>query len=398
MTARPLRVLHVIQSLTGGGAENFLCALASSFDERNVNVALMSIYPTNVPLSAQALARIPVFKIERRGRYDSGFLGRMIQCIREYRPDIVHTHLHNGKYWGRLAALIARVPVILFTEHNPCGEHRILPEIAFDLVMNYLTAGIITFGEQQRALLARAEGLPASKAIVIENGIALPAPATSQLRERARRELGVAQHELAILVVARLIARKNQQLAIRAVECLPERERDRVRLFIAGSGEDGQMLRELASSSFARDRIVVMGNRPDAVDLLYGADIFYMPSLAEGMPLAMLEAMSVGVPVLSAPWTGVRELLRDGELGTILADWQPQTSAAAIRAFMQSPDEFAQRAARALEYVRAHHDIAQCARTHERLYQELARARGIRFTGADAVAETTIARPQIKIG
>src|SRR5512146_1423947 len=127
-SSRRLRGLHVIPTLTGGGAEAFLCALAPSLDERSFDVAIMSVYPTEVPLPPDALRRIPIVKIERSGRYDPGFFGRMVAQMRAFQPDIVHAHLHNGKYWGRLAAMVARVPVVLFTEHNPCGEFRMLPE------------------------------------------------------------------------------------------------------------------------------------------------------------------------------------------------------------------------------------------------------------------------------
>jgi len=387
---RPLRVLHVITKLTGGGAENFVCALVPAFDPRVVQAGLMSVYATEVPLDAEAQRRIPMIRIERQGRYDRGFLGRMIAGIRQFRPDIVHTHLHNGKYWGRLTAMLARVPIVLFTEHNPCGEIRIVPEIAFDWVVNKLTDGIVTFADQQRTLLARAEGLPVRKVIVIENGITLPALPTPAARIEARRRLGVREDEFVVVVVARLVARKNQRLAIETAAQLSAPWRGRMRFFFIGSGEDEQMLRELAITQGVADRIAILGNRDDAVELIYGADVFYMPSLAEGMPLAILEAMSVGLPIVSTPWIGVAELLQHGQLGTILADFEPRTSAAMLERIAENPEPFAEIASGARDFVRHHHDIARVARLHEQLYRELAIRRGTLDGEADALQAATL--------
>jgi glycosyltransferase involved in cell wall biosynthesis len=102
-----------------------------------------------------------------------------------------------------------------------------------------------------------------------------------------------------------------------------------------------------------------------------------MPSLAEGMPLAMIEAMSVGLPVISTPWTGVSALLGRDEYGTTLTDWEPQTTARALHEFIQSPIRHTMKAQRAMNFVRKNHDIERCARAHEDWYRTVAWRRGI---------------------
>ena len=102
-----------------------------------------------------------------------------------------------------------------------------------------------------------------------------------------------------------------------------------------------------------------------------------MPSLAEGMPIAMLEAMSVGLPIVSTPWTGVGELLMHGELGAILPDWQPETSAAVFERVLNSPEDFQRLATVALDFVRERHCIERAARQHEALYRKLANLHGL---------------------
>ncbi|MGZ3498946.1 MAG: glycosyltransferase family 4 protein [Vulcanimicrobiaceae bacterium] len=374
---RALRVLHVIPTLTGGGAENFLCGLVSCFDERAVLTGIMTVYPTESPQGNEKLSTIPIIKIERRGRYDAGFFGRMVHGMREFRPDIVHAHLHNGKYWGRLAAMVARVPIVVFTEHSPRGEKRILPEIIVDPLVNRLTDAIITFTEHQRQLLIDSEHIPAAKLTVIENGIPLPPLPTRERWAAARRRMGARDDEFAVLVVGRLVPIKNKQLAVRAMEHLSAAARERVRAYIIGTGEEEEMLRELARSAGVADIVRFMGHRDDVVELLYGGDALYMPSLVEGMPLAVLEAMSVGLPVISSPWAGVANLLQGGELGTIISDWEPQNAARAFEDAMSSGAALRRMGEKARAFARERYDIRRIARVHEALYRDLACRKGL---------------------
>lgn len=367
----PLRVLHVIPTLTGGGAENFLCALVDALDDTAVRSAIMPIYPTAVP---DRLTRrgVRILSIERRGRYDPGFLARMLRGMRAFSPDIVHAHLHNGKYWGRLAALVCGVPIVVFTEHSPHGERRSLPEALVDRFVNRATDGIVTFTSRQRAMLAKSEGIDSRKLRVIENGVVLPPLPEPRYRRQARLILGVEEDAVALVVLGRLEPVKNARLAVEAMGKLPASLRERVRLCVIGDGSQKDDLlalsRELALTPYVR----FFGHRADAVRLLGGADALLLPSRVEGMPLAALEAMCVGVPVISTPWPGAEELLGRGSFGAVLPDWNPASAAGAIERICERAAEFREMGERAQRYARERYDIRRTARAHERFYRELA--------------------------
>jgi glycosyltransferase involved in cell wall biosynthesis len=377
-TALPLRVLHVIPTLTGGGAENFLCALIAHFDESVVYSGVMPVYPTRVPFNERQLRSIEILRIDRTGRYDTGFLGRMIRGIRRFRPDIVHAHLHNGKYWGRLTALAAHVPIVIFTEHSPQGEKRILPEIFVDDVLNRVTDGVITFTGRQRSMLQTRERIPSQRLTVIENGVPLPPLPDSTLRARARLELGLADDRFVICAVGRQEPVKNMQLGIRALRDVSLEHRASIHLCLVGNGSEHASLRVLARSLGVHDHVTFLGQRDDAVALLYGADALFVPSHVEGMPLAALEAMSVGVPVITTPWPGAEELVDNGNRGILLADWSPAAAAAAFVHASSHRPLLHVLGQRALRFARIRYDIRRAAREHERLYLELARRKGLR--------------------
>src|SRR5581483_7741638 len=100
-----MRVMHVLPTLTGGGAENFVASLTPHLNDRGMACSVMTIYPSETPREVSVLRAPEVLAIERSGRYDAGFFPRMIAAMRAWKPTVVHTHMHNGKYWGRLAAL-----------------------------------------------------------------------------------------------------------------------------------------------------------------------------------------------------------------------------------------------------------------------------------------------------
>lgn len=370
---RPLRVLHIIPTLTGGGAENFVCALLHAFDQHAIQAGVMPVYPTEIPTEIGKNNAVRILPVERRGRYDPGFFGRMVRGIREIAPDIVHAHLHNGKYWGRIAAMLAGVPAIVYTEHSPGGEKRIPPEVAVDYAINNRTAAVITFTERQRRWLASCEHIPLSKIRVIENGIPLPPLPSHENRIEVRRELGLTERDVAVLVVGRLEAIKNQQLAVRMMRYIAPAYRKRIRLYIVGTGSDEGALQELAAAMHVDDRTVFMGLRSDAVRLMSGADLLYIPSRVEGMPLAVLEAMCIGLPVMSSPWPAAPDVFQNGNVGVIVEDWTPQSAARTLETLLQNPQALQRLALRARVFSRRQYDIARIARLHEELYREVAR-------------------------
>lgn len=365
-----IRVLHVLPTLAGGGAEGFVANLLPSLCNDGVQCGVMTIYPSTVPFSPEACSRIDVIDVRRRNRYEAGFFARMVAEMKAWRPDVVHTHMHNGKYWGRLAALLAGRPAIVHTAHNPCDPHRLIGEPMVDRLLNAATAAIITFSRAQRAFLCKLERIPPQKVVVIPNGIVHGPRATSASRASARLTLGL-NDEFAVFVVGTLYAPKNQRLAVEAIAALSAVTRSRIALCLIGDGVDQEAIRRRSIELGIADRVRMLGHRSDVRAMLHGADALLVPSLTEGMPLAVLEAMSAAVPVISTPWTGVHDLLEDGQLGAVAADWSPQSIAALLERTVAEPQLARALAMRAETRVRAEYDIGVTARRYHRLYASL---------------------------
>ena len=366
-----MRVLHVISGLTGGGAERLVAQLVPNIQDAGMKCAVMSVYPSAVPPEITA-HNIDVVQISRRGRFDPAFFPRMIGAMKSWKPDVVHTHLHTGNYWGRAAAIAAGVPTIVRTEHAPCDPSIRVPGSGIaDRVLNNASGAVVTFMEEQGRFLARYEGLDVKKIAIIPNGIVHgPIPTAASVAE-GRARLGSTPGDFVILQLGNLLKVKNQRLALQAFAAIDPRLRHRARLFFVGEGADRPALTQLVHELHLEEYVKFLGFRDDVSRLLPGADLAIMPSLKEGMPLALLEAMSAGVPVLTTPWIGARDLLQDGSCGIITEDWKPESLTQSIAAVMQSYERARAIAQRAQTMVRREYDIALTTQRHCDLYQRL---------------------------
>ncbi len=366
-----MRVLHIITSLTGGGAERFVSQLTTQLSEDVERCGVMPVYPSAIP-NELAQSAVEVLPIARKGRFEAAFLPRMVSTIRAWRPDVVHTHMHNGNYWGRFAAVLAGVPAIVRTEHLPCDiEARARHTLLADLFLNGSTASIVTFFREQAEFLARYEHFDPSKIVVIPNGIKQsPFPNANDIVE-GRDRLGVQPGIFSIVVLGNLHRHKNQRLSLEALAAMEAARRSSSHLFFVGEGADRPMLTALAHDLGVTANVTFLGFRNDVSRLLPGADLALFPSLTEGMPLAMIEAMTAGVPVVSTPWTGAQEMLEDGALGIIASDFTPQALARSVERVFDQRDSYREKARDVQSRVRDEYDIAMTARRHVDLYERL---------------------------
>lgn len=373
MTGQRVRVLHVLPSVQGYGAERQIIELLKSLSCDDIDAVLATIY--DPPAGAQGELPFRVLSARRSGRRDVAFFGRLVEVIRSCSPDIVHTHTHVGKYWGRAAALAARVPHIVHTEHNPCDTRRTVLERLADFLLHRVTNRVITFFPEQGELLSRNEHLPGGKVTIIPNGLVLPEihdAGAGNERAYTRGALGVEASQFAIMLIGRMELQKNQVLALRALAALPETVLRRCVLIFAGAGRDEPLLRGLARALAIEERVRFLGYRTDIQKLLGAADLVLMTSWFEGMPLTLIEAMIAGVPIVSTPWIGSSNMLGNGRYGVLTDGYEPADVAASLVFAISHPALRYEIACRAREHVYRDYGIARMIETHKRLYRELA--------------------------
>jgi glycosyltransferase involved in cell wall biosynthesis len=367
-TGSPLRVLHILPSMHGYGAERQIMQLLPQLQSSAFVTGLATVYTPSE--EQRRSATFPVVDASRNGRRDFTFIGRLVDRIRSFDPDIVHTHTHVGKYWGRFAAVAAGVRAIVHTEHNPCDPRRSALDRIAGRALNPYTDRCITFFPEQRDELARIDGIGAEKFSVIPNGLEFDQMVRPD-RQKARNSLALGDRSFAILLIGRMEYQKNHELAIHALAAIPERERRGIELFFAGSGELEPRLKNLARSLGVFQQIQFLGYRSDVPNLLAASDLLLMTSHFEGMPLALLEGMHAGVPIVTTPWTGSRTMLGAGEYGRIADGWAPAQIAAEIAAIRIEENNNAGAVEAAQRYVSERFTLRRMVEEHERLYTDL---------------------------
>ena len=358
-------VVQLVATLREGGAEALIRSLVPRLLIHGVDVTVVSVYPSRCDAHDREALGAPVIEIGRAGRRDVRFFPRLVATLRDLQPDIVHTHLHTGKFAGRAAAIMAGIPSIVFTEHG--DEAGGLGRQAINAVLHPRTQRFVVFTNAQRTDFARTEHVPAERITVIPNGIA-PAP-THGDREALRAHLALGPDAFAIFIPARLAHQKNQSLALRAL-ATPGAD-PHWTLVLAGDGPDRDALMREAQALGIGSRVRFLGYRSDVRMLNAAMDAFAMPSRWERMPLALGEAMIDGLAVVSAPWVGVHEFIDDGISGFIAADESAQAFAEALHRCTDDTLGRNRALVAARTFAGKRFDLDTSARAHVALYTSL---------------------------
>jgi glycosyltransferase involved in cell wall biosynthesis len=268
------------------------------------------------------------------GPRDDTFADVVLDALGQWQPEVFHSHVGIGweSYGAPDLARKAGVPLILQTQHLPCllshpGKRRRLVEVlaGFDRVLAVSQGVADTY---------RALGVPVENIVTVENGIA---PSRRALdRRAARAALGLTPQQPVILTVGRLTHMKAQHLLIEATRDVVARFADAAVVLI-GEGPLRAALAAQAAATRVAGSVRLVGHRTDARALLAAADVFVLCSRYEGMPLAVLEAMEAGLPVVATRAIGNDEVVEHGVTGTLVPAGDASELGAAITALLADP-------------------------------------------------------------
>lgn len=249
-------------------------------------------------------------------RLPAGLL-RLYRLLRKEKFAAVLAFTHHASLLGLPLAWLARVPVRLAGHRGSIQDiPRWITRLHAWMVNRGIATLMVAVSERVRRKAIDEEGVLPERVIVIQNGIIPPSGAdfTDVERRRARQRLGVPADIVVALTVGRLTEQKGQVYLLRAVPLVLERF-PHIVFLLAGDGPLRQELEGEARQLGIAEAVRFLGTRSDVPDLLRLADLFILPSVSEGMPVALLEAMMVGLPVIASQVEGVDEIVQDGQNG-----------------------------------------------------------------------------------
>ena len=316
-------VVHFTDASLFGGAEQMILTLITGLDRRRWHPILLHHGEPTLAELIDGSRRLDMetVRIPRRGarRAIKGFLRRA-------RPAVFHAHLN----WplacsaGLVAAALARIPAVIAT------QQLLIPIQSRRRVLRHklLSLGVdryIAVSHHMAGMLRKVCLFGDRKVRVVHNGVS-PAPFEQAIRAELRGELRGVDGRPIVLTLARLVPQKGIGYLIEAAARVPDA------LFaIAGDGPERSVLEEKAEACGVSDRVVFLGHRGDAPALLASCDLFVLPSLYEGLPVSVLEAMASGRPVIATGVGGTNEAVQAECTGLVVPPADPEALARAIR-------------------------------------------------------------------
>jgi glycosyltransferase involved in cell wall biosynthesis len=364
MNHRP-RVLLLVDTVGGGGAERVVADLATHLDAQRFEVTVCATRAASFLAPEVRAAGIPVVVIGRRHRWDIRGLLRLWRYLRRGRFDLLHSHKFGSNLWARLFGRASGIPVVIIQEHgrNYQGGVASFLRSLVDRALSPLCDLIITPSDADRLGWERVVGVPGRKLVTIRNGVATPPPRAESLR----REFGIDGGTVVIGSVGRLEAEKGYDRLLHAFARVVEHRPD-VRLIIIGDGTDRDRLAMISEELGISSQIILAGWREQANSIMQEFDIVANASSREGLPLVLIEAMSVGRPIVATAVGGVPEVVVDGMTGFLVPPGDSDQLADRLLRLIADASLREQLGRRGLERYRAMFTVDRMARDVERVY------------------------------
>ena len=363
-----LRVVHVVNSLACGGLEQLVCQLARRRGGDSTQV--LCLYERG-ELSEQLDASGVEVQVAGPGRLGScELLPRVVRSLRQFQPHIVHCHNLPALTFGGLAAHCLSKPGLVFTKHGASRPGR----GRADRLRRWLCrrGEPVAVSREIQKLLSDWIADERTAAHFVPNGIDF-GQFTRQPEHSLRRERGWG-NDFLIIVVARLTPEKDHVTLLQAFKTVSMRI-PAARLLIVGDGPTRQQLLDQMHALKLKGRVEFLGSRSDIPALLHASNLFVLSSQTEGIPLAVLEAMAAGVPVLATRVGGIPGVIEDDRTGCLVAPRAPGELASAMLRLAGDPIEAARLAAAARRAVMERFALEQTVEAYEDIYQVAADGR-----------------------
>ena len=300
----------MLESDGPGGAETMLMQLAEELRRRGHHV--ICVGPDNGCgwLGGELRRRgftTDVFRL--RQPIDRDCLGGMVEMLRKHQAEIVHSHEFTMAIYGAAATRQLGIPHVI-TMH---GSEKVLARWQRRLALRLAFASsraVVAVSRATHAHMIKILRMAPGSVLTIPNGIAF----TPGVRATVRAELDLNPENVLVLAVGNLVPRKGHIHLLRALAALGN---ERWHVAIAGRGDEEPRLRAFATDAGVSGRVHLLGHRADIPDLLAAADVYAMPSLWEGLPMALLEAMFAGKAIIASRASGIPEAIDEGKEGLL---------------------------------------------------------------------------------
>ncbi|MFK8019530.1 MAG: glycosyltransferase [Pseudomonadales bacterium] len=311
-----ITVMYIIWSLQMGGAERVVADTALRLDRTRFRPIVACLNFKGRLAEDLEAEGIEVFAFDKKPNFDATITFRLAKLMRDQKVDVVHPHLWTSSFWGRMAAVIARVPVIVITEHD-LDKWRSKYHLLADRILGYFTKHWIFVSHGVQEFYCDYLKLTDDRYTVVHNGIGVEQFEQSIDAADVKKRMGIPEGKKILGVIGRLDPRKGHCYFMEAMKSLTDKHPD-VMGIIVGQGAQMEALQAQQKELGLEDKVKLIGYWESLAEAQAVVDVFVLPSLMEGHPLAVLEAMAASKPVVSTRVGGTHEAVAHGETGLLV--------------------------------------------------------------------------------
>lgn len=390
---RPVRILHIIDTLGLGGAEKILADNLKFIDKDKFENIVVSVYSEkNSDIILELLEGVKVEKIYPGFRHDALSISKSIWgCIKKYKIDIVHTHSPVSDMYGRIIGKLAGCLVLSTAHHSGCyeviapvfGVKRTCLKMKLFLIrcldrltINLCVDRIIAVSEFVKSYVIKNSGFKPENVKVLYNAIDTDYfnAMDSALVSDKRGELKIHPDEKIILTVGRNVPEKRQEYAIEVIKRLILKKRA-IKLIIAGSGPLRSDLEDYSEKLGVRNSVIFLEPEKDIRVLFQMSDVFIFTSMCEGFGIAQIEAMAMARPVVAFRIGPVPEVVKEGISGILVEPKNSKQLAEAVEMILDDTESAGNMGAEGRRIVEEKFNIHRNIKLLEDLYSGIFNAK-----------------------
>jgi glycosyltransferase involved in cell wall biosynthesis len=320
-------ILHLSSTSGPGGAEMIVSRLAGALDRSRFRSVVCLYWPGWLKEQCERQG-IETHVLEIGGMFDFGWVRNACRLVRREGISLIHAHEFTGNTYGSLVAKLAGVPLVATVHGKSYYSEQCKRRLAYRAVSRVAT--MVAVSEDLKRFITGTVGVPAGRIKVIYNGQEILPQIRQEEKARLRGEFGLGENESVVGVVGSLYPVKGHEYLLAAVPQVLKTH-PRTKFLIVGRGDLDAPLKEEVKRAGLEKQVRFLGFREDVAALLSLMDIFVLPSLSEGLSIALLEAMAAGIPVVATNVGGNPELVVDGETGYSVPPRDADALAAKLR-------------------------------------------------------------------
>ncbi|MHB8903515.1 MAG: glycosyltransferase [Patescibacteria group bacterium] len=359
-----IKIAYIAPTLDPGGAERFLVDLILNLDRHIYEPTLILFKRGGFWLKELEEANIPVIVLNKKFKIDLNNFLEIIKNLKRIKPTIIHTKL-GGDFYGRLAAKILKIPIIISTEENLNPNENRIQNILKKITSSFAHK-IIAVSEAVKKDLIYRYHIPAAKIKVISNGLNLNKFLSFNKKIKT---VNNEPRKIILGTIGRLVPQKGHSVLINALAKIKDLNFE---FLIAGAGPLENILNKQVRDLGLSDKIKLIGTIKDIPDFLNSLDAFVFPSLWEGQGIVLMEAALMELPIIASDIEGIKEVLNK-ENAYLVKAGDDIDLAAKISWLLNNIDSVPvkERSTRLKNEIINKFSIAKTVEQYQKLYQEL---------------------------